>query len=173
MAFSRTSRDRKGAHWQKVWEADWRDAYRALQDARLYVTDFDRTGQKAERIYERLDGEVRRMREWSSDGPPSEAKRATEWLREAFSILTYKIGPASRATLPGQKNARDRLHRRDKTRKYVVPLEDGDEFFVTLARAKARAQSVADRTRRTQEIYEVNPDPTKSDKLRALVRPRT
>ena|ERR1700750_3444457 len=77
-------------------------AYKALQDARLYVTDMDPTGVKAEKIYKKLVRASNFMRPWSTDGSAAQIKKAIEYLDEITSVLSLKIGPASRAEFPGQ-----------------------------------------------------------------------
>lgn len=81
---------------EQRFEADKQSAYRALQDARQYVTDFDRTGSKAKALYERLARASRMMRPWSTDGTQTQSKKAIEYLNEITSIISEKIGPASR-----------------------------------------------------------------------------
>ena len=88
------------------FEADKKFAYRALQDARQYVTDFDRTGSKAEALYERLARADRLMRPWSTDGTSVQAKKAIEYLQEITSIISEKIGPASRREFSEQGGTR-------------------------------------------------------------------
>lgn len=94
------------ANTDQRFEADKALAYRALQDARAYVTDFDRTGKKAEAIYERLARASRLMRPWSTDGTQAQANKAIEYLHEITSILSEKIGPASRREFPEQGGSR-------------------------------------------------------------------
>jgi len=91
---------------EQRFEADKKYAYRALQDARQYVTDMDRTGSKAEALYERLSRASRMMRPWSTDGTSTQSKKAIEYLDEVTSILSEKIGPASRREFSEQGGAR-------------------------------------------------------------------
>lgn len=87
---------RGSEHRAKAFEADKAETYRALQDARAYVTDFDRDGKKAEAIYKRLERANRVMYPWSTDGTPAQSAKAIEYINEITSILSEKIGPASR-----------------------------------------------------------------------------
>lgn len=89
------------------FEADRQYAYRALQDARAYVTDTDRNGIGARAIYERLARARGMMYPWSTDGRPTESEKAIEYLREITSILSEKIGPASRCEFPEQDDCAD------------------------------------------------------------------
>ena len=73
------------------FEADKKFAYRALQDARQYVTDFDRTGSKAAALYERLSRASRMMRPWSTDGTLTQRGTAIEYLKTITSILSGSI----------------------------------------------------------------------------------
>lgn len=86
-----------------AFEADKAEVYRALQDARVYATDFDRTGKKAEALYKRLERANRLMYAWSTDGDAAQSKKAIEYIKEIGSILTHKIGPASRREFPEQR----------------------------------------------------------------------
>ena len=92
---------------QERFEADKKFTYRALQDARQYVTDVDRTGAKAESIYERLAKANRLMYPWSTDGNATQSKKAIEYIQEITSILSDKIGPASRREFSEQGGRRD------------------------------------------------------------------
>jgi hypothetical protein len=87
---------------QASFEADRAEVSRALQDARAYVTDFDSDGRKAEALYGRLARASRLMQPWSTDGTAGQAQKAVEYLREIASILSEKIGPASRREFPEQ-----------------------------------------------------------------------
>jgi len=84
------------------FEADKKFAYRALQDARQYVTDFDRTGSKAEALYERLARAANMLYPWTTDGTEAQAQKAMDYRREIMSILSDKIGPASRRAFSEQ-----------------------------------------------------------------------
>lgn len=92
---------------EQRFEADRKFTYRALQDARQYVTDVDRTGSKAEALYERLARANRLMYPWSTDGTEAQSKKAIEYLGEITSILSEKIGPASRREFSEQGGSRD------------------------------------------------------------------
>ncbi len=81
---------------------DKADAYRALQDARAYVTDFDLKGTSAKALYTRLERAIRIMRPWSTDGDASQRKQAMDYIIDIDSILSEKIGPASRREFPEQ-----------------------------------------------------------------------
>lgn len=93
------------------FELDRAIACRALQDARAYVVDLDRSGRQAKAIYSSLERASRVMRPWSDDGSHRNAtgdakahgRKATECLREIASILSEKIGPASRREFPQQR----------------------------------------------------------------------
>ena len=87
---------------EQRFAADKQYAYRALQDARQYNTDVDHTGSKAEALYVRLSRASRLMYPWSTDGTPAQAKQANEYLAEITSILSEKVGPASRQELSEQ-----------------------------------------------------------------------
>jgi hypothetical protein len=87
----------------KRYEADRQFTYRALQDARQYNTDTDPTGSRAEAIYKRLAKASRLMQPWSTDGTDTQSRKAVEYLDEITSILTKKIGPASRRELSAQR----------------------------------------------------------------------
>ncbi len=89
------------------FDADKQYSYRALQDARQYVTDTDPTGRKASLLYERLARASRMMRPWSTDGTPAQSRIAIEHLNEITSMLSHKIGPASRRELEGQVGRRE------------------------------------------------------------------
>ncbi len=91
---------------EQRFEADKKFAYRALQDARQYVTDFDRSGSKAEALYERLARASGMMRPWSTDGTSAQSKKAIEYLNEITSILSEKIGPAARREFSEQGGTR-------------------------------------------------------------------
>lgn len=91
---------------QEAFELDRQETYRALQDARAYNTDTDRTGKKAEAIYKRLEKANRVMYSYSTDGSPDQKKKAIEYLREITSILSEKIGPASRREFAEQGGTR-------------------------------------------------------------------
>lgn len=93
-----------GAYKQGAWDADVKQYRDVMAKCRQYVTDFDKDGSKAEKLYQQLDQVLRRMRAHTSDGV--DTKKAIEYVKEAESIATHKIGPASRATLEGQKNAK-------------------------------------------------------------------
>lgn len=87
-----------------AWEADRAETYRALQDARAYVTDLDRTGRQAEALYKRLERGNRVMYNWSTDRTDAaRQKKAIEYIHEITSILSHKIGPASRREFPEQR----------------------------------------------------------------------
>lgn len=81
---------------EQSFEADKKLAYRALQDARQYVTDFDRTGSKARALYERLAQAANMLYPWTTDGTEAQAKKATGYRQEIMSLLSEKIGPAYR-----------------------------------------------------------------------------
>ena len=90
---------------EQRFDADKAFAYRALQDARAYNTDIDRTGYLAKNVYKRLERASRMMRPWSTDGTAAQVKKAIEYLGEISSILSHKIGPASRREFPEQGGA--------------------------------------------------------------------
>lgn len=91
-------------HHDKVWAHELAEARDVLAKARHYVIDFDRGGEKAEALYKQLATVERRMRAHATDSPVAARRdKAREYLEEIVSILTHKIGPASRAQLPGQK----------------------------------------------------------------------
>lgn len=92
---------------EQRFEADTKFVYRALQDARQYVTDFDREGSKAKALYVRLDKARSLMQPWSTDGTAVQAKKAIEYLRELGSLASDKIGPASRREFREQGGARN------------------------------------------------------------------
>jgi len=98
------------------FELDKEEAYRALQDARQYVTDFDRRGSKAEAIYERLARASAMMRPWSTDGTTAQSKKAVEYLNEIKSILSEKIGPASRREFSEQGGKRHHTTKKKSSR---------------------------------------------------------
>ncbi len=87
------------AHTESASAADLQVARDAMAKARQYVTDFDKDGKKAEAIYKLLDRAKRLMSNYSDP-------KSIEMSRDITSILSEKIGPASRATLSGQKNAK-------------------------------------------------------------------
>lgn len=97
---------------EKRWELEKSETYRALQDARQYNTDTDRTGAKAEAIYDRLARANSVMRPWSNDGNAEQKKKANEYLTEITSILSHKIGPASRREFVEQGGKRSHLSKR-------------------------------------------------------------
>ncbi len=91
-------------HQDKVWAHELAEARDTLAKARHYVIDFDRSGEKAEALYKQLATVERRMRAHATDSPVAARRdKAREYLEEIVSILTHKIGPASRAELPGQE----------------------------------------------------------------------
>lgn len=100
---------------EQRFEADKKFAYRALQDARQYVTDFDRTGSKAEALYKRLARADSLMRPWSTDGSSAQAQKAIEYLQEITSILSEKIGPASRREFSEQRDTRHHAMKKSST----------------------------------------------------------
>jgi hypothetical protein len=97
---------------EQRFEADKKFTYRALQDARQYVTDVDHSGRKAEAIYARLERANRLMYPWSTDGTEAQSKKAIEYLNEITSILSDKIGPASRREFREQGGSRDHSMRK-------------------------------------------------------------
>jgi hypothetical protein len=119
------------------FEADKKFTYRALQDARQYVTDVDRTGAKAEAIYERLAKANRLMYPWSTDGSDAQSKKAIEYIHEITSILSDKIGPASRREFREQGGRRDHA-----TKKSPAQLQrEIDDTLATSLRGSSGEQS--------------------------------
>lgn len=120
---------------QSVFEADWKEVYRALQDARAYVTDFDRDGRKAEALYERLARAGRLMRPWSTDGTVEQSRKAVDAIREITSLLSEKIGPASRREFPEQGGSRGGSPTPREIEQDVTRIASGDETYTAKQRA--------------------------------------
>lgn len=112
---------------QERFETDKKFTYRALQDARQYVTDVDRTGAKAEALYARLAKANRLMYPWSTDGNAAQSKKAIEYIKEITSILSDKIGPASR------REFREQGGRRDHATKLADVVYETDQYWVKRA----------------------------------------
>jgi hypothetical protein len=131
------------------FEADQQFTYRALQDARQYNTDTDPTGSRAEAIYARLAKASRLMYPWSTDGTPGQSRKAVEDLDEITSILTEKIGPASRREFSEQ--GRTRRHESKTTRQLDAeidtaltrPRHDGTSSTDARPRSHATVKSTA------------------------------
>lgn len=122
-------------HHDKVWAHELAEARDVLAKARHYVTDFDRSGEKAEALYKQLATVERRMRAHATDSPVAARRdKAREYLEEIVSILTHKIGPASRAELSGQKkgHASGRaLDRAEEVLEYLTREPPPDGAYIT------------------------------------------
>jgi hypothetical protein len=85
-----------------AWEQDQKEFAKLMADARAYKPDTDHDGKKANVIYDRIDRMQSAIQPHSNRGQ----EKADEMLRELTRVSSNKIGPASRAKLPGQKNAK-------------------------------------------------------------------
>jgi hypothetical protein len=113
---------------EQRFEADRKFTYRALQDARQYNTDVDRGGRKAEAIYERLARANRLMYPWSTDGTEAQSKKAIEYLNEITSILSEKIGPASRREFREQGGSRDHSTKKRAAHAHATKKKSGAQL---------------------------------------------
>ena len=93
--------DATTANRSAAFEHDYKLAQDAMAKARLYVTDFDKDGKKAKAIDDLLAQASRRLSGYDNGG----AKRDT-MVNDIRDMISGKIGPASRASLSGQKNAK-------------------------------------------------------------------
>lgn len=145
------------------FEADKKFAYRALQDARQYVTDVDHRGSKAKALYARLARARRVLEPWSTDGTSAQVKKAIEYLREITSVLSAKIGPASRREFHEQDGQRD--HATKKKRARDIMNRPASKSFLKALRASDRKRAEAE--------HAVAPSPAPVGKSTLLTSPRS
>lgn len=126
-----------------------------MATARGYVTDFDRDGAKAKRIFDDLVRAITKLH-----GVGAHDARAVTMIGEIDSILTHKIEPASKAWLEGQIHDRSRssrsASRRDASVAFALhkPTSWGTETVGTYA---TRAAAVRARGKRRWKIVVVHP----------------